>query len=110
MGSLVTAAKAVAQQLVDAGVSATIDPAKAANMRPCVLVPPPAVDYVERLNTWRLVCLSSRPAGDVDALAQLDELVQAVGQLLPIEAADPAGYPLTTDTGPVPAYVLRFTT
>lgn len=108
-GSIVAAAAAVAENLELAGVPATHDPAAAAARRPCVLVPPPAIDYVDRLHTWRLVALAGHDSGSLAALDQLDQLVRAVVELLPIEAADPVQYTLTAGAA-VPAYVLRFTT
>lgn len=109
MGSLVAAAQQLAGDLAAAGVPAVVDPAAAETRRPCVLVAPPAVDYVAQLNTWRLIALAGANAGTLLALEQLDELVQAVVEAgLPIEAADPGSYVLAGDA--VPAYVLRMTT
>lgn len=110
MGSLVDAAQQLAQQLAGAGIKATHDPAKAATQRPCVLVPPPAVDYVRRTNTWRLALLAGQPAGTLAALRQLDELLTAVVDQLPVEAADPGSYVLSADLPAVPAYIVRMTT
>jgi hypothetical protein len=110
-GSIVAAAQQLAQRLKDdAGIAATADPGWAANHRPCVLVPPPAIDYTRRLNTWRLVALAGKDHGDLDSLRQLDELVRAVVAVLPIEAADPGSYVLTGGGAAVPAYILRMTT
>lgn len=109
--SLLADAEALAEQLTAAGIRATHDPRHAAGNRPCVLVPPPAVDYVTRTSTWRLACLASHPHG-LDALAQLAQLVeqlQAVPKLYP-EAADPGTYALTADQPAVPAYIVRVTT
>ena len=112
MGSLVDAAAQLAEQLVAAGVTATHDPAKAATHRPCVLVPPPAVDYSARTNTWRLVALAGKSHGDLAALRQLDQLVQDVVAAMPgyVETAEPGSYVLTGGADPVPAYILRITT
>lgn len=112
MGSVVAAAKQLADQLdqVD-GIRATHDPAKAAANRPCVLVPPPAMDYRAGTNTWRLVLLAGKAHGDLAALVQLDELLQLVVEQLPtVETADPGSYVLTGGTDPVPAYILRIVT
>jgi hypothetical protein len=109
-GSIVAAAKALADQLKAAGVRATHDPAVAAANRPCVLVPPPAIDYRARTNTWRLVALAGKSHGDLAALDQLDDLVQLVVDLVDVETADPGSYVLTGGTDPVPAYILRLVT
>lgn len=110
MGSIVTAAEQLAQRLVAAGIPATHDPARAATNRPCVLVPPPSIDYTAKANTWRLAALASHPGGTLDALRQLDELVVAVTELLDVETAEPGSYVLHGGAEPVPAYVLRLTT
>lgn len=110
MGSLVESAQGIAAQLRAAGIAATADPAWAATHRPCVLVAPPAMDYVARLNTWRLAILASHPAGTLAALEQLDQLLQLVVDVVNAEAADPGTYQLSPDAGgTVPAYIVRFT-
>lgn len=111
-GSIVAAAQAHAQRLVDAGVPATADPAWAATHLPCVLIAPPSVDYTTRRTSWRAVALSSHAGGTLDALDQLDQLVRAVvDELGTVEAADPGSYQLSPDAaGNLPCYVLRFTT
>jgi len=112
MGSIVADAKALADDLNAAGVRATHDPARAATIRPCVLVTPPSMDYSAKVNVYRLACLSSRPAGTLAALTELDELLQgllAVPRLYP-ETAEPAAYVLSPDQPSVPAYVVTITT
>lgn len=111
MAGLIAAAQALADRVTAAGVSAYVDPAKASANRPCVLVTPPTIDYVTRANTWRLVALSGRQLGSLEALDELDDLVVALaGSDLPIERAEPASYVLTPDAGPTPAYLLTVTT
>lgn len=112
MGSILDDARALADTIrrdVD-GVRAVVDPAEAASNRPCVLIAPPTIDYIARANTWPVVLLSSHPTGSLAALAELDELLQAVGAVLDVEHASPASYALTPETGTVPAYLLRVTT
>lgn len=96
-------------QLDTAGVAAFLDPAVANTNRPCVLVAPPSVDYSTREVTHRIVALSSHPAGTFAALAQLDELVAQVEDVLHVEEATPISYPLTP-LDLVPAYLIRTTT
>jgi hypothetical protein len=98
------------EQLTGAGIAATDDPARAETSRPCVLVTPPTVDYRACSSSWRLVALSSHPAGTLAAVEQLDQLVTEVAELLPLDTAEPASYSLTPATDPLPAYVLRLTT
>lgn len=107
MGSILARAEQIAALLDAGGVPATVDPAEAAAMRPCVLVTPPSIDYSALTNTWRLAALAGTSTGNRQALDQLDQLVQQVIELLPVEAADPAQYALTPEVGAVPAYLLR---
>lgn len=101
---------ALVEALNGAGVPATDDPTRAGVTRPCVLVGPPTLNYTDRSTTWRLVALSSQPAGTLAALEQLAELVEDVAELLPVESAEPASYSLTPASDPLPAYVMRLTT
>lgn len=93
----------------DGGPFATTDPQEAASNRPCVLVGPPDLDftagtYAGPLTGWRLVALSAQALGTVEALDELERLVEAVLDVLPIETARPGRYPLGSDI--VPAYVI----
>ena len=111
MGSIVDDAKALAATIrAQAGIRATHDPARANTTRPCALVTPPSIDYVTRANSWTVALLSSKPTGSLAALAELDELLQAVVPVLDVESATPASYALTPETGTTPAYLLRITT
>lgn len=108
-------AKELAAQLVEAGVTATHDPRKAENSRPCALLTPPTLDYANGTYdgpaiTWRLALLSSHAAGTVEAWAQLDGLLDQVDQVLNIERAEAASYALAEGAGPIPAYLATFTT
>jgi hypothetical protein len=114
VGSIVAHAQALANEVAaplegSPTVRAYVDPAEAANNRPCVLIAPPTIDYQRKANVWRVVCLSSQANGSLAALAELDALVQAVTARLVVEVADPGSYALVPETGPVPAYVLRVT-
>lgn len=101
-------AVALAQELTAAGVRATADPRSATP--PCVLITPPerAYDlgcgYTAR---WQLFALAPG-AGNADAHAALDELVDALAVLLPVERAAPASYVLSPDNPPFPAYRVEF--
>lgn len=97
-------------QLLGAEIQATTDPAWADTNRPCVLVAPPSIDYVDRSVTHRIIALSSHPAGTLAAVDQLDALVTAVEAVLNVESAEPISYPLTPAIGLVPAYLIRTTT
>lgn len=113
--SIVARAKAIAAELTAGRVAAYVDPVEAENNRPCVLVPPPVLDWLQGTydgpaHLWRLIVLSSHPAGTLDALVELDELLDQLAGLVNAEQADPIAYSLTPATGPVPAYSLRITT
>lgn len=113
MGSLVTAAKALADQLLAANIPATHNPTEAAATKTGVVyIEPPTINYVggRRGQTWRLVALSGQAGGTLAALHDLDQLVQAVAVLLPIESATYATYQLAADRAPFPAYLLTLTT
>jgi len=111
-GPRLAAAAQVVDDLAAAGITATTDPTFAATNRPCVLIAPPALDYAGGTYAgpavgWRLVCLSSHPAGSLAAWAQLDELVEQLAGVAAVERADPISYQLGTET--VPAYLATAT-
>lgn len=113
--SIIARAQAIADELTAGDVAAYIDPAEAENNRPCVLVAPPVLDWLQGTYAgpaylWRLIVLSSHPAGTLDALVELDELLAQLAGLVNAEQADPIAYSLTPETGAVPAYALRLTT
>lgn len=110
MLDVITDAQGIVDRLAGAGVAATLDPAQAATNRPCILVTPPTLDTTSRSATWRLAALSGHDAGNLAALTELLGLVQLAETVLPVEGADPASYPLTPETGTVPAYLIRLTT
>lgn len=109
---IVTDAQGVADKLIAAGIVATIDPARAAALGVCVLVPPPVIDYTNLSTVYRLACLSNRPAGTLEALEQLDGLVQALNDVPRIypERAEPSAYVLAAGEAPRPAYIVTITT
>lgn len=97
-------------ELLDAldGVTATIDPRKAANNRPCLLVVPPTIEAAGTLAgplyRHRVVALSSKSTGGLDGLDELDALLTVVWPALPFETATPSTYQLGNDR--IPCYVL----
>lgn len=95
-------------------VKAYIDPAEALGDRPCVLVGPPALDPTEGAwgspeAVYPVYALSSFPAGTLDAVAELNDLVQAVETALEYERAVPVRYQLTAAGDPVAAYLCTHT-
>lgn len=112
MGSIVEHAAGLAELLNAAGIKATHDPARAAALGVCVLVPPPVIDYSARTNVYRLACLTDKPAGSLAALVDLDGLVQQLadhpGAIYP-ERAEPASYVLAVGEKPRPAYIVTIT-
>ena len=101
----------LAERLRAAGIDATCDPRSATP--PCVLIHPPALDYrlggmCTPLATWELFALS--PAtGNADAWKALDELVDQVADLLPVEQLAWVAYQRSADSPVVPAYRITFT-
>lgn len=115
MGSILEHAAGIAEAINAAavpGLVATHDPARAASLGTCVLVPPPVIDYTARTNVYRLACLTDQPAGSLAALAALDKLVNALLSVPGIhpERAEPSAYALAPDRPAVPAYLITITT
>lgn len=105
-------ARELAALLTDAGVPAKWDVRDATANLPCVLVPPPRIDfdgYASSTVTWGLVAIAATNAGSGEAWQQLVDLVDGVDAQLPIETAAPTSYKLPTGGDPLPAYVLTFT-
>lgn len=79
---------------------------------PGVLVPPPTLGpgaYGGPTTTWRLVAIARDPLGGEAAWAQLDELLDAVLDVLPVDQAQPIAYQLPGQTDPVAAYAITYT-
>jgi hypothetical protein len=98
----------------DGDVTAYVDPAAALANRPCVLVGPPAVDPTEGTVTaaqaiYPVYALSSYPAGTLEAVTELNDLVQAIDDALHYERAVPVRYTLTAAGDPVAAYLCTHT-
>lgn len=110
MAATLTRARALAERLRVAGVPAVVDVRDAPAVLPGVLVPPPGlrfVGYAGPTVTWRLVALAADPTGSAQAWAELDQLVLAVADALPVESADPTAYQLGDAS--LPAYLLTLT-
>lgn len=99
----------------DPAVLVTADPIEAGNNRPCLLVVPPAVDYVggtfETPNMeCRVMALARSSVFGQDAVDEIAALIDHAGPLLPeLTRAEPTLYRLAPETL-VPAYVLTFDT
>lgn len=105
----------IVAELKAAGIVATIDPQEADTNRPCVLVPPPTIDWTAGTmagpaKAWRLIALASGGTGTLLSWQELDELLSQIEPVAHVETAEPIGYVLTPATGPVPAYAIRITT
>lgn len=101
----------LAAQLRGLDIAATHDAAAVAGLAPCVLVGPPRLIFDvgdTATASWRLVAVAST-AVQLDAWAQLDELVDLVAAVLCIETAEPASWAANPGADPVPAYVLTLT-
>lgn len=114
MATSILIAESIKGELVDAGVPAVLDVRDVLGNVPCVLVPPPTWDDWQADGSpsflWRLIVISSHPLGNLDAWRELDELVTAVANALPIERAEPIAYSLPTGGAPLPAYAVTLTT
>lgn len=109
---ILDAAAELAAALVAAGQPAFTDIKAVAGNLPCVLVPPPRVEwtgYGAVTARWRLVAIAGAPLGNQDSWAQLDAMLAAVAAVLPAEAADPISYTLPTGGDPLPAYAITVT-
>lgn len=101
----------LAAQLTGAGVPATHDPRLLHGRLPAVLVQPPRLaftGYGGPEATWRLLIVANT-AHELDAWTQIDDLAEAVADLLPVETGEPASYSTGPGADPLPAYVLTFT-
>lgn len=116
MGTAREQAEGLVEKIKAGGIlRATRDPKQAAANRPTCLVPPPKVDWTRGTYagpelTWQLVLLSSHAAGSIEAFDQLDHLLDKLADLVDVERAEPAQYPLAPDTPAVPCYVVTTTT
>lgn len=99
----------IVSRLESAGIAATCDP-RGANP-PCVLLTPPMAtidNMCGATGAWAAFALSPTTA-NLDAWKALDELAQAVYNVLPVEGWDFVAYSLSPDNPPIPAYRIRFT-
>lgn len=107
----VDAAQLLVADLVAGDVSATLDPAQLLGMAPAVLVGPPRVTFdvgVGCTASWRLLLVAS--SGDeLSAWLQLDELLAAVEDQLPVESAEPSRFSPGNGEPPLPAYAVTYT-
>lgn len=112
MGALVDALAQAASAIT--GAKAYTDPADAVNNRPCLLMAPPTLDYTAGTMTgpavrFRIIALSSYDVGSYEAMAELEDLIEAADSSLNVERAEPIQYPLNTGNGRVAAYLLTTT-
>lgn len=101
----------LADQLQTTGVAATADVRQLAGRLPAVLVPPPRLAFdvgAGATATWRLLVVAGT-ADEWTAWAQLDALLAAVEQLLPVELAEPVQFAPGQGSDPLPAYALTYT-
>lgn len=112
MGYSLDAAAGLGAFLVDLEIPTVLDVRDAVGSLPCVLIPPPTwADWQADgapLFEWRLVAISSQNAGNLDAWAELDDLVTALSDALPVSRAEPISYALPAAPTPYPAYAVTF--
>jgi hypothetical protein len=103
-------ALAICEKLKAAGVRATTD--SGALNPPAVLVPPPRRVYdvgCGFTQIWAVHAIAPAiTGGDRVTWAQLDELVDAIASVLPVETAQPGAYVLEGKT--LPSYQVQFST
>src|SRR3954471_8822093 len=98
----------IADLLVDAGITATVDPRSATP--PCVLVMPPTKSYDLACGftaDWAVIAIAPGP-GNADAWKALDALETAVCAVLPVTRSTFTQWALSVDTPPMPAYRIEF--
>lgn len=106
--STADASAAIVEKLAAAGVRATTDPG--ALNPPAVLVVPPRRVYDLNCGftaVWTVHAIAPAPTGgDRTTWRQLDELVDAIASVYPVETAQPGAYV----TGPttLPSYLVTF--
>lgn len=102
--STYTQAAALVTALVEAGTSATTDPAGA--VPPCVLVPPPVRRYDLPCGYTLVWTVYALAPGGAESWPVLDDLVDAVAEVVEVDQARPAQYRLSQEAEPIPAYAI----
>ena len=109
---IIAYARTLADEIRTAGVRNVTTKASAA-VPPCVLVVPiPARVYDIAHGytaTWTVVAMAPAP-GDERAAEQLDDMVNRIATVIPLESADPSAWQIPGADSPVPAYVCKYTT
>lgn len=105
--------QALAAELLAAGCRATTDVNAVTALAPCVLVSPPRLNFAEGgyagpLATWRLLVVAGT-ADETRAWSQLDDLLEQLADLLPLDTADPASFVLPGASDTRPAYAATYT-
>lgn len=95
----------LAQQLTDAtDLRAVVDVADALGNLPCVLIPPPRIDYTAKLIEWRLVVLGA--GAGAFGWESIDDQLTILFDELPLERAEPGVYQLPNgDPSGVACYI-----
>lgn len=106
-------ADALAAYLLARQVPAVVDVRAVAANLPCVLIPPPRVQYAAAPPggdpVWRLVVIAADATGSRAAWQQLDDLLDALADALPVEVADPTTFINPGGGDPLPAYAVTLT-
>ena len=110
MGALTDEMAAVVTQLAEAGVRATDDPRKL--NPPCVIVGPPSIPELDAatsgLATITAYVVGIGP-GNLASWRSIDDLAEAVGRVIDVEAIAPVQYQHETGKDPLPALQLTWT-
>ena len=113
MGAITEQAKALADQLNDADVSASTDIRKL-KLPGVLIVPVPSLAWTildgssveATFKAWAI----TNGVGDLAAAEKLEELVLKTAEVLDVETAEPGSYSLPGASDPLPAVELTLTT
>lgn len=113
MSARLERADALAAYLLSRQIVAVVDVRAVSANVPCVLIPPPPVQFAGAVPggepTWRLVLIAADATGSRTSWEQLDDLLDAVEDALPIDRADPATFANPAGGDPLPAYAVTMT-
>lgn len=106
-------ADALAAYLLNRQIVAVVDVRAVSANLPCVLIPPPRVQFsgaaVGGEPTWRLMVIAADGTGSRAAWSQLDDLLDALADALPVEVAEPSSFVNPGGGDPLPAYAVTLT-
>ncbi len=103
----------LAAELTAADVPAVTDVRDVLGKAPCVLLTPPRLAFdglAGATATFQLVAVAGSEVGTSTTWQELDDLVAAVAEVLPVQSAAPSSYVLGPELPARPAYLLELVT